>query len=179
MTPRVVAKALRERARAMTGRGEPNQPRKVVERPTQRSAGALGRSIPSSGWRSGRGNFTHTWARQSPDRDLELGEIRSLARVDDKAAQAKLLLRLAEYNAGYRIETCGTMRHPCGHRLCPRCSKRWHTEHRKRLDDAFDLMTNPTVFILKTFTSGLSVPVLKKGIASLPKWWGAPCVNVT
>jgi 3-hydroxyacyl-CoA dehydrogenase len=33
-------------------------------------------------------------------------------------------------------------------------------------------MANPTVFMLKIFTGGLSVPVLRAAVASLTKWWG-------
>jgi hypothetical protein len=35
------------------------------------------------------------------------------------------------------------MPHPCGHRLCPRCSRRWHKAHRALLKRALDLMKDP------------------------------------
>lgn len=113
----------------------------------------------------------HRWASLYRDDLLQLDEVRERATVSLQEAQAMLLMRLDEWKAGRAIEKCGTMRWPCGQRLCPACSSRWHRDHRLRLDEAYSEMAKPNAFLLKVFSNTMSVTSLKTAIRLLSRGW--------
>ncbi|MBX3188237.1 MAG: hypothetical protein KF819_14540, partial [Labilithrix sp.] len=111
----------------------------------------------------------HRWASVYRDDLLRLDDVRERAIVSLQEAQAMLLFRLDEGKAARAIERCGTMRWPCGHRLCPACSSRWHRNHRARLDEAVAEMMKPSDFLLKVFSNTMSVTSLKTALRQLSR----------
>lgn len=120
-----------------------------------------------------KGCREHRWASVYRDDLLRLDDVRARTVVSLQEAQAMLLLRLDEARAARAIEKCGSMRWPCGQRLCPACSSRWHRVHRRRLEEAFDQMSRPTALLLKVFSNTISVTSLKTALRVLSRGWRA------